>query len=319
MARESIKSIEWGKKHPGLRFIKTHPLLYIMLIPGLLKIIIFEFVPYWGLQIAFKDYNIFAGHGPWNAISASPWVGFENFKVLFQSPKFFQLLRNTLEINLLRIAFTFPIPILMALFIVEIKSRGYRKVTQTMIYVPYFFSWAVIYGIFSSILSSDGLVNLAIKAITGKPVMFLTNPHLFRGVLVFTDLWKNVGYNSVIYIAVIAGIDPQLYEAARIDGAGKWRQIFSITLPCILPTIVLKFTLSFGHILTTGWSQVLMFYNPAVYDTADIIKTYVYRVGIGNLNFSHATAIDLFNSIIAFILIVTANSINKKYMHKSIW
>ncbi|MHC1693101.1 MAG: ABC transporter permease [Sphaerochaetaceae bacterium] len=312
-------SLEWGRKHHGLRYIKKHKLLYVMLIPGLLVIIIFDFLPYWGLQIAFRDYNIFSGSGPWNAIASSAWVGLKNFKVLFQSPKFYTLLKNTLEINLLRVAFTFPIPIIIALFVVEIKSKGYRKATQTLIYIPYFFSWAVIYGIFSSILASDGLVNVLMRHLTGHTVQFLTSPGLFRGVLVFTDLWKNIGYNSVIYIAVIAAIDPQLYEAARIDGAGKWRQIWNITFLCILPTIVLKFTLSFGHILTTGWSQVLMFYNPAVYDSADIIKTYVYRVGIGNLNFSHATAIDLFNSVIAFILIVTANTLNKKFLHKSIW
>lgn len=312
-------SLNWRKKHPGLNYIITHPLMYALLIPGLVFLIVFEFVPYWGIQIAFKDYNLFLGKGPWDAISKSKWVGFENFKVLFSSPKFIQLLRNTLEINLLRIAFTFPIPIILAILIVEIKNRKFRQITQTLVYIPHFFSWAVIYGIFSSILASDGLVNVIVKKITGTTVGFLTTPNLFRGVLVFTDLWKNLGYSAIIYIAVISAIDPQLYESARIDGASKWRQIWNITIPCILPTIVLKFTLSIGHIMTTGWSQVLMFYNAAVYDSADIIKTYIYRVGIGNLNFSQAEAIDLFNSIIAFVLIVSANASNKKFLHKSIW
>ena len=306
-------------KHTGWRYIKSHWLLYVMLIPGMVYLIIFQFLPYYGLQIAFRDYNIFAGNGPLDAITASKWVGLENFKVLFQSPQFFKLLRNTLEINILRISVTFPIPILVAIFLCEIGNITYRKISQTIIYIPYFFSWAVIYGIFSSLLSSDGLVNIFLKGIGSNPVAFLTDDTLFRGVLVFTDLWKNVGYNAVIYIAVIAAIDPQIYEAAKIDGASRWRQIWHLTIPGILPTIVLKFILTVGHILDTGWPQVLMFYNPAVYESSDIIKTYVYRECIGTLNFSQGTAIDLFNSIIAFILIVGANYVNKKVLHKSIW
>ena len=219
----------------------------------------------------------------------------------------------------MRILLLFVPPIVVAILLSELRSRSFRKITQTAIYIPYFFSWSIIYGIFSSVLDSYGLVNKLLSLAGLKSVNFLTDPYIFRGVLIFTDGWKTLGYNAVIYLAAITGLDPQLYEAAKLDGASKWKQIWHITIPGIMPTIVLMLILKVGHILDVGWEQVLIFYNPAVYDTSDVIQTYVYRIGIGKLNFSQATAMELFNSIVAFILIVGANLVSKKTLHRSIW
>lgn len=294
-------------------------MLYLLLVPGLVYIIIFKLLPYWGIQIAFRDYNIFSSSSPLAAITSSKWVGFKYFDKLLRSSSFIKLLRNTLIINGMRILLLFVPPIIVAILLSELRKKSLRRITQTAIYIPYFFSWSIIYGIFSSVLDSYGLVNKFITALGGNTVNFLTDPYIFRGVLLFTDGWKTLGYNAIIYLAAITGLDPQLYEAAKLDGASKWKQIRHITIPGIMPTIVLMLILKVGHILDVGWEQVLIFYNPAVYDTADVIQTYVYRIGIGKLNFSQATAMELFNSIVAFILIVGANLVSKKTLHRSIW
>lgn len=307
------------RRQSTLTYIRRHYTLYMMLIPGLIYIIVFKLLPYWGIQIAFRDYNIFGKGGPLAAITSSKWVGTKNFEKLFRTSTFFTLLRNTLVINGMRILFLFWPPIVVSILLCELRSKYFRKITQTAIYVPYFFSWSIIYGIFSSVLDSYGLVNKMLSAMGLGTVSFLTDPYIFRGVLIFTDGWKTMGYNAVIFLAAITGLDPQLYEAAKLDGASKWKQIWHITIPGIMPTIVLMLILKVGHILDVGWEQVLIFYNPAVFDTADVIQTYVYRIGIGKLNFSQATAMELFNSVVAFILIVGANMVSKKTLHRSIW
>lgn len=301
------------------RYIKNHPVMLIMLIPGLFFLSIYKFWPLYGLTMAFKDYNIFAGSNPIDAIAKSPWVGFMWFERLFASSQFTKVLKNTLIINFMKIVFLFPIPILCAIFLNEIKSRSYKKTLTTAIYIPYFFSWIVIYGIFFSLLGSYGIINTFLVDIGLDRVRFFTNQNVFRGLLVFTEGWKEIGYNTIIYVAAIAAIDETLYEAARIDGATKLQQVFHITIPGILPTIVLMLILKIGYILDTGFEQVLVFYNPSVYDKADIIQTYVYRIGLGQANFSLATALGLFNAVIAFILVVGANSVSKKTLGRSIW
>jgi putative aldouronate transport system permease protein len=307
------------KKTPLRNNLKSHYGIYLMLLPGLLCMIIFTFLPYYGITIAFKDFNIFASTNPLKAIAESPWVGLKNFKKIMGSSTFLQVFRNTLVINGLKLLFVFPIPIVASLFICELKNPFFKKFTQTMMFVPYFFSWVIIFGIFKSTLGTYGIVNSILTGIGLEPLSFFTDNNLFRFVIVFTDGWKNVGYNMVIFLAAILAIDPTLYEAAKIDGAGKFRQMWSITIPSILPTIILMLILRVGHILDTGFEQMLVFYNPSVYEVADVIKTYVYRMGIGKMNFSQATALDLFNSVVAFILIVGANWISKKSLHKSIW
>lgn len=301
------------------RYIKRHPFMYIMLIPGLFFLIIYKILPLYGILIAFKDYNLFLGDNPIQAIGKSNWVGFANFEKLFANPKFWVAFKNTLVINGLKIIWLFPIPIMCAVLLNEIRHKVYRKFCQTAIYIPYFFSWVVIFGIFYSILGSYGIANTVLTAFGGERVQFFTDANIFRSVLVFTEGWKEVGYYTVIYLAAITSIDAEIYEAARVDGAGKWKQVMHITIPGILPTIVLMFILKVGYILDTGFEQVLVFYNPSVYDVADIIQTYVYRLGMGQMDFPLSTAVGLFNSVIAFILIVGANTISKKILGRSIW
>ena len=301
------------------KWVKGHPAMYLMLLPGLFFGFVYKFGPLYGLLMAFEDYDIFAGSNPSDAVAKSPWVGLKWFRQLFSSPQFKTVFFNTLEINLMKILFLFWIPILAAIMINEIHNGIWKKTVSTAIYVPYFFSWVVIYGVFYSILGSYGLVNQWLSSLGLKRIMFFSDPQVFRGVLVFTEGWKEIGYNTIIYLAAMTSIDPTLYEAARIDGASKVSQIWHVTLPGLLPTIVLMLILKVGYILDTGFEQVLIFYNPAVYDVADIIQTYVYRIGLGQANFSLATALGLFNSVVAFILIVGANTASKKLLGRSIW
>ena len=301
------------------RYVRRHPMMYLMLIPGLFFLFIYKFAPLYGILIAFKDYNIFAGSNPIDAIAKSPWVGFANFERLFKSSEFIKVLVNTLIINGMKILFPFPIPIICAILLNEIRNKAFRKLSQTAIYVPYFFSWVVVFGIFYSLFGSYGVVNNVIAALGHARIKFFTDTGIFRWLLVFTEGWKEIGYNTVIYLAAITGIDIALYEAASVDGANKWKQIWHVTMPGLLPTIVLMFILKVGYILDTGFEQVLVFYNPAVYDVADIIQTYVYRLGMGQMDFPLSTALGLFNSVVAFVLIVSANMISKKLIHRSIW
>lgn len=301
------------------RYVRRHPMMYLMLIPGLFFLFIYKFAPLYGILIAFKDYNIFAGSNPIDAIAKSPWVGFANFERLFKSSEFIKVLVNTLIINGMKILFLFPIPIICAILLNEIRNKAFRKLSQTAIYVPYFFSWVVVFGIFYSLFGSYGVVNNVIVALGHARIKFFTDTGIFRWLLVFTEGWKEIGYNTVIYLAAITGIDIALYEAASVDGANKWKQIWHVTMPGLLPTIVLMFILKVGYILDTGFEQVLVFYNPAVYDVADIIQTYVYRLGMGQMDFPLSTALGLFNSVVAFVLIVSANMISKKLIHRSIW
>ena len=301
------------------RYVRRHPMMYLMLIPGLFFLFIYKFAPLYGILIAFKDYNIFAGSNPIDAIAKSPWVGFANFERLFKSSEFIKVLVNTLIISGMKILFLFPIPIICAILLNEIRNKAFRKLSQTAIYVPYFFSWVVVFGIFYSLFGSYGVVNNVIAALGHARIKFFTDTGIFRWLLVFTEGWKEIGYNTVIYLAAITGIDIALYEAASVDGANKWKQIWHVTMPGLLPTIVLMFILKVGYILDTGFEQVLVFYNPAVYDVADIIQTYVYRLGMGQMDFPLSTALGLFNSVVAFVLIVSANMISKKLIHRSIW
>ncbi|MEN6635060.1 MAG: ABC transporter permease subunit [Clostridiaceae bacterium] len=319
MARPKQRSKIGKAFHGFLIYFKQHPLMYLMLLPGLFFLFIYKFTPLYGILMAFKDYNIFLGNNPLDAIALSPWVGTKYFEKLFASSQFIKVLTNTLIINGLKIAWLFPIPIICAILLNEIRRVTYRRLLQTSIYIPYFFSWVVVFGIFYSLLGSYGIVNTIVTKLGGTRILFFTDTNIFRSLLVFTEGWKEIGYNTVIYLAAITSIDIGLYEAAKMDGANKWAQIWHITLPGLLPTIVLMLILKVGYILDTGFEQVLVFYNAAVYDIADIIQTYVYRLGMGQMDFSLSTALGLFNSVIAFILILGANTVSKKLLQRSIW
>ncbi len=300
-------------------YIKHHPTMYLMLLPGLFFLFIYKLLPLYGIQIAFRDYNIFLGSNPIDAIAKSEWIGLEYFQKLFSSSQFFKVLRNTLIISCLKMIFLFPIPIVCAILLNEIHKKLYHRIVQTVIYIPYFFSWVLIFGVFYTLISSYGVINSILTALGFGRLDFLTDPGSFLGLIVFTEGWKDTGYNTIIYLASITAIDTTLYEAAKVDGASKWRQIWHITLPGLLPTIVLMLILRVGNILNAGFEQILVFYNPAVYNTADIIDTYVYRIGLGQMDFSLSSAMSLFNSVVAFILIVGANTISKKLLKRGIW
>jgi len=299
--------------------IKQNTQLYIMLIPGLLFLFIYKFVPLYGLSIAFKDFNIFLGDNPFEAITLSPFVGWEHFERLFGNPDFAHVLKNTLIINGYKIIFLFPLPLISAIMLNEFQQKNYKKLIQTSIYIPYFFSWVVVFGIFYSLLGNQGIVNRLFSLIGLPNVSFFTDKSIFRGLLVLTEGWKETGWYTVIYLAAITSIDPELYEAAKIDGAGKLKQIIHITLPSLFSTIVLLLIMKVGYILDTGFEQILVMYNPTVYDVADVIQTNVYRKGLGQMDFSLGTALGLFNSVVSFILIVGSNAISKKIIKRSIW
>ncbi|TLS51911.1 sugar ABC transporter permease [Paenibacillus antri] len=296
------------------RLVRNNLDMYALLLPGLLFLLIFKYVPMYGILIAFQNFNIFDG------ISGSEWVGGEQFVKLTQSEEFAQVFRNTLLISFYKIAILFPIPIAIALFLNEVSKMWFKRSVQTIIYLPHFLSWVIIAGLFINILSpSSGLVNRAIEAFGGQPISFLLDNDWFRSVVVFTAGWKESGWNAIIFIAAIAGIDQEQYEAAAIDGASRLQQMWYITLPGIMATIVLVFILRIGYLLDAGTEQILTLYNAVVYETGDVIGTYVYRIGLGKMDYSFSTAVGLFNSVIGFLLVVTGNWLSRKFLHRSIW
>lgn len=282
--------------------------LYLLLIPFIAWYIIFLYRPMYGLQIAFKDYSIFQG------IEASPWVGFQHFVQFFESDYFIRTLKNTILISLYTLVFAFPAPIILALLFNEIKSATYRKLTQTATYLPYFISIVVVAGLVTNFLSpSNGLVNIIIEKLGGEKNYFLTNPEYFRSIFIGMNIWKDVGFNAIIYIAAISGINPQLYEAAKMDGANRWKQMWHVTLPGIIPTILILFILNIGTFLEVGYEAIILLYQPATYETADVINTYVYRAGLQGANYELGAAAGLFNAVVGLVLVVIANKITKKF------
>ena len=295
--------------------------LYLLLIPGLVYALIFKILPMLGISIAFVDYNMFAGSNPIKAILNSEFVGWKNFARVFRKAEFLQALRNTFTISFMKIVFVFPLPILVAMVIHSIGCARFKKTVQTIIYLPHFFSWVVVSGIFMSILSSTGIVNTALKnwGLIDEPVLFFMDHGVFRWLLVFTDAWKEVGWGTIVYLAALTGLDQELYEAAVIDGAKKMQQLWYITLPGILSTIIMMLILRVGSVMDAGFGQILVMYNPTVYKVSDIIQTYVYRIGLGKMDFSLGTAVGLFNSVVALVLVVGTNMISRRTVGKSIW
>ncbi|RXZ82088.1 sugar ABC transporter permease [Paenibacillaceae bacterium] len=296
------------------RLIRGNLDMYLLLIPGIIFLFLFKYTPMYGIVIAFQDFNIFGG------ISGSEWVGTAQFKKLLRSDEFLQVLINTLLISVYKITILFPIPIVIALMLNEVRRMFFKRTIQTIIYLPHFLSWVIISGLFINILSpTGGIVNDIIRSLGGQPVSFFTDNNLFRGLVVFTAGWKEIGWNAIVFIAAIAGIEQEQYEAAAIDGAGRIRQMWSISLPGMLPTIVLMFILRIGNLLEAGTEQILTMYNPLVYKSGDVIGTFVYRMGLGQQDYSFSTAVGLFNSAVGFLLIVVGNMLSRKFLNRSIW
>lgn len=288
--------------------------LYLIMVPGILFFIIYKYVPMWGVVIAFQDYSVFAG------IQGSEWVGLKHFERMFQAEEFYRIFKNTLLISLYKLFWGFPAPIIVALLLNELRNMMYKRTIQTVIYMPHFLSWVIVGGIMMNLLQpSTGIVNHFIQFLGFEPIYFIADENWFRTVLVVSDLWKSVGWGTILYLAALSGINPQLYEAATVDGASKWQQTWHITLPCLLPTIVILFILQMSSILEVGFEQVFILLNPLVYSVGDVFETYVYRVGVTQGQFSYTTAVGLFKSVIALFMVVMANKIAKKLGQNGLW
>lgn len=287
--------------------------LYLLLLPGLVFLIIFRYIPIFGNVIAFMDYN------PYDA-SQNVWVGLKHFQDLLTRPQFLQVFGNTLYISILKMVCGFPIPIILALMMNEMKNLKFKKVAQTLLYLPNFISWVVLAGLIMNMLDPDtGLVTSIINSISGEKIQVLTDTRYFVPMLIITDIYKGAGWGTIIYFAALSGVDPQLYEAAEIDGARKWKQLLHITLPSITPTIVVMLILSCNNIVNAGFDQIFMLYTATVYSVADIIDTYVYRIGIQRADYSFSTAAGLFKSVIALVMILIVNTVAKKTGNEGIW
>lgn len=301
-------------KQAPLALMKKHYDLYLLLIPGLVFIIMIRYIPMYGLVTAFQDYNIFRGVGE------SPFVGFKHFRALFSSPKFYEVLRNTLVISVGKIAVSFPLSILIALMINEMRLVFCKRLFQTVLYLPHFLSWVIVSGLVISAASpSTGLINEFITGLGGQPIPFLMDNGWFPWVLVLSEAWKEAGYGAIVFIAALSGINQELYEAAAVDGAGKLRQIFYITLPGIMSVIILMLVLKLGSILNANTEQVLLLYNPTVYQSGDVLGTYIYRTGVALSNYSYATALGFFESLVGLALVMTGNAISRKTHGRSVW
>lgn len=287
--------------------------LYILMIPVLIYYIVFCYKPMYGAVIAFKDYQPAAG------ILASPWAGLKHFKSFFMNPDFARILKNTLTISGCCIVFGFPAPIILALLFNELKFTKFRSLTQTIAYMPHFISLVVVCGLVKTFVSNGGIIFDIVSKLTGREVGMLNVPAYFVPIYVLSDIWQGVGWGSIIYVAALSGIDHQLYEAAMIDGAGKWKQLWNVTLPGIAPTITIMFILRLGSLFSVGYEKVILLYNPLTYETADIISSYVYRMGLGNQNWSYSAAVGLFNSVINFVIVILANTISRKVSETSLW
>lgn len=287
--------------------------LHLMMLPGVVMVLLFMYLPLGGITIAFKDFY------PAKGIWGSPWVGLENFSYMFLLPDTLQIMWNTLRIAVLKIICNFPVPIIVALMLNEVKNSGFKRSVQTIVYLPHFISWVILSGIIIDLFSVDGIINQFIQFFGSDSIFFLGNDRYFQGLLIFTDVWKNFGYGTVVYLAAITGVDESLYESAVIDGANRWKQTLHITLPSIWPIVMLMMILNLGSVLNAGFDQIFNLYSPLVYKSADIIDTFVYRISMVEANYSLGTAVGLLKSVVSFILIVTSYAIANKYSDYTIF
>lgn len=301
------------KKNGFVAELKKHWGIYLMMLPGILYYIIFKYGSMAGIIIAFKDYT------PVQGIVKSAWVGLEHFKTFFSDIYFVRILKNTIILSLYDLAVGFPAPLILALMLNEVRNAKFKKTIQTVTYLPHFISMVVICGLLITFCSKDGLFN-DIGAIFGiERKNLLMDPKYYKTIHVFSGVWQQVGWGSIVYLAALTGIDMELYEAATLDGAGRWKQTLHITLPGIVPTIVTLLLLRIGSIMTVGCEKVILLYNPGIYESADIISSYVYRNGLTQANYSQSAAVDLFNSLINLTLLLAANYASKRVNDVGLW
>ena len=288
-------------------------LIYLMILPMVIYLLVFCYYPMYGTVIAFKTFV------PARGLIGSPWVGAKHFKDFFSSFYFWRLLRNTTLISFWSIVFGFPAPILLALMLNEVKLQAYKRIAQTVSYLPYFISLVVICGLVRDFTGTQGLIGQIAAFFSGNNVNLLSDPRNFRAIYVGSGIWQTVGWGTIIYLAAISGIDMELYDAAYIDGAGRFKQIVHVTIPSITPTIIILFILTIGGIMNVGFEKIILLYGPGIYETADVISSFTYRKGLLENNFSYATAVGLFNSVISFIFLISANSLSRRVSETSLW
>ncbi len=302
------------KKLSLMKKVKRDWQLLLILLPGLIFYIIFRYGPMYGMVIAFKDYNVYKG------IINSPWVGLKHFRNFFTDPAFIKLFRNTFMLGIYNLFFTFPFPILFAILLNEVRNIKFKKAVQTASYLPSFLSIVIISSMVIDFLSpSNGIINNIIAFLGMEKIYFMIRPEWFRTVYVASEVWARMGFDAILFIAAITGIDQALYEAAELDGCGRLKKMWYITIPSILPTIATLFILKSGSVFRIGFEKVLLLYNPATYEVADIFATYVYRKGFEDMNYSYAAAVGLFESIVALTMLLITNAISKKLSEQSIW
>ncbi|MDQ0896741.1 MULTISPECIES: sugar ABC transporter permease [unclassified Paenibacillus] len=293
--------------------IRKNKLLYVMLCPVLLYYVIFHYGPMYGAIIAFKDFS------PRLGIWGSDWVGFEHFQAFFTGPYFWRTIKNTILISFYQLLFGFPAPIVLALLLNEVRHALFKRTVQTITYMPHFISLVVICGIIKDFTVSDGVMNDIIVFFGGERTTFLLEPSFFRSVYVTSGVWQHIGWGTIIFLAALTGIDQEQYEAAKIDGAGRWKQMTNVTLPGLMPTIIILLILEVGRMMNIGFEKIILLYNPGTYETADVISSYVYRVGLQDFNYSFSSAVGLFNSVINFILLICSNWLSRKFNDTSLW
>lgn len=296
--------------------LKKHRALYLLMLPGILYYIIFKYVPMYGVIIAFQDYSI--GRG----VLDSKFVGFKHFiEFFYVNPDSWKLIRNTVMLNVYDLLFHFPAPIILAILFHELKNKMFKRIAQSISYMPHFLSTVVIAGILVTFLSPQtGIINfLLVKVFGMEPILFLGLPEWFRAIYVSSEIWQKIGWGTILYLAAIAGIDPTLYEAAKMDGANRYHQMRHITFIGMVPVMIILFVLTLGHFMETGFQKILLLYNSMNYETSDVINTFVYRRGILDADFSFATAVGLFQSVIGLILVIGANRIARKHSETSLW
>ena len=288
--------------------------IYAMLLPTIIWFIVFLYKPMYGLQIAFKDYSIFRG------VAGSPWVGLEHFETLFSNDQFIRAVRNTITISFYNLLFGFPAPIILALMFNEIMHASYKRAAQTIVYLPHFISSVIIAGIVITAFSPTvGVINNVMGWFGLDSIYFLTQPEWFRPIFVGTGIWQEAGFGSIVFLAAIAGVNPSLYESAVVDGANRWQMMWKITIPSILPTILIMLIIRIGNVMEVSFELVILLYQPATYETADVVNTWVYRQGLQSGQYDLAAAAGLFNAFVAFVLVMTANTLSRRYSRTSLW
>ena len=313
-ANQALQSTRPSRTTRIVDHLKRDWQIYVMLLPTIIWLLLFLYKPMYGLQIAFRDYSLFRG------IAGSEWIGFEHFETLFGSDQFIRALRNTVIISFYSLLIGFPVPILLALMFNEVLNQTFKKTAQTIVYLPHFISSVIIAGIVITALSpSSGIVNTVIGWFGIEPIYFLTKAEWFRPIFIGTGIWQEAGFQSIVYLAAIAGVSPTLYESAVVDGASRWQMMWKITIPSILPTIIIMLIIRIGNILEVSFEMIILLYQPATYETGDVVNTFIFRQGLQAGQYDFAAAAGLFNAVMAFILVISANALSRRFSRTSLW